>query len=363
MPVSSQSKNKVFKDKINQKIAKISGDLLGAVTSDRQELLPKDYDLSPHTEFRRYGSTHYGVMIPDLPEPYRYLSWASVLGYVGFPITDSEYQLSQRGKGDTASLVHGTALSTTDEAYRVYSVHDDIEFSKDPFSVNFKNETVLKESPNGYLLITNRDDLKLEIELKPTKVVTWFAYSSLYKHFSVLMQYEGKMIHKGETVELKGLCTLESWKAVATSMLKNKLLVNHIQLPVKIFSYQVINLDECQQLLLAFICYEDQPILTAVYYRHIDGTSVQFNGDVLFEVLKDKAEPQITPDGYSMNVPETFKWIAYHNEQQILEIYAEVDTPYCYGLAAGFVSSYKWGGSFKGKQCQGRGYLEFIDRS
>lgn len=38
MPVSSQSKNKVFKDKINQKIAKISGDLLGAVTSDRQDL-------------------------------------------------------------------------------------------------------------------------------------------------------------------------------------------------------------------------------------------------------------------------------------------------------------------------------------
>lgn len=175
MPVSSQSKNKVFKDKINQKIAKISGDLLGAVTSDRQELLPKDYDFSPHTEFRRYGSTHYGVMIPDLPEPYRYLSWASVLGYVGFPITDSEYQLSQRGKGDTASLVHGTALSTTDESYRVYSVHDDIEFSKDPFSVNFKNETVLKESKNGYLLITNRDDLKLEIELKPTKAVTWLS--------------------------------------------------------------------------------------------------------------------------------------------------------------------------------------------
>ena len=73
-------------------------------------------------------------------------------------------------------------------------------------------------------------------------------------------------------------------------------------------------------MLLAFICYEDQPILTAVYYRHIDGTSVQFNGDVLFEVLKNKAEQQITPDGYSMNVPETFKWIAYHNEQQILEI-------------------------------------------
>ncbi|RLZ06640.1 hypothetical protein EAH57_15495 [Acinetobacter sp. 2JN-4] len=363
MPVSSHSKNKGLKDKINQKLAEISGDFLGAVTPDRQELLPKEYDLSPHTEYKRYGSTHYGVMIPDLPEPYRYLSWASVIGYVGFPITDTEYQISNRGKGDTASLVHGTALSSTEEAFKIYSIIDDIEFSKDPFSVNFKNDTFFKECEDGYLLTTNRDDLQLEVKLKPTKAVTWFAYSPLYKHFSVLMHYEGRMVQKGETVEIQGLCTLESWKAVATSMLKNQLLVKHIQLPVKIFSYQVVNLDENQQLLLAFICYEDKPILTSVYYRHIDGTSSQFNGDVLFEVTKNQTEPQVTPDGYSMNVPDTFKWVAHHNGEKILEIFAEVDTPYCYGLAAGFVSSYKWQGMFKGNDLQGRGYLEFIDRS
>ena len=61
-------------------------------------------------------------MIPDLPEPFRYLSWASVLGYVGFTITDTNYQMSKDGKGDTASLVHGTALSTTSEAYRTFSI-------------------------------------------------------------------------------------------------------------------------------------------------------------------------------------------------------------------------------------------------
>lgn len=360
--VSSKMVSGKFKDKINLQLAKISGDLLGAVTPDKQELLPKEYDLSPHTEYKRYGSTHYGVMIPDLPEPYRYLSWASVIGYVGFPITDSEYQISNRGKGDTASLVHGTALSTTEEAFRTYSIIDDIEFSNEPFSVNFKNDTSFKECEEGYLLTTNRDDLQLELKLKPTKAITWFAYSSLYKHFSVLMHYEGRMIQKGETVEIKGLCTLESWKAVATSMLKNTLLVKHIQLPVKIFSYQVVNLDENQQLLLAFICYQDKPILTSIYYRHTNGTSIQFNGDVLFEVTDNQAEPQITPDGYSMYVPNTFKWIAHHDGEKILEIYAEVDTPYCYGLAAGFVSSYKWQGAFKGNDLQGRGYMEFIDR-
>ncbi len=362
MLASSHLGPKGIKDIVNSKLAKFSGSLLGAVTPKKQSTLPKAFELSPHIDYKRYGSTHYGIMVPDLPEPYRYLSWASVIGYVGFLITDSEYQMSIRGKGDTASLVHGTALSSTEEAFKTYSIVDDIQFSEKPFSVIFNNETSLTEIDNGFLLTTKREDLQIEIHLVPTGAITWFAYGSLYKHFSVLMKYEGRMIQNDESIEVNGLCTLESWKAIATSMLKNQTLVNAIQIPVKIFSYQVINLDDEQQLVLAFICYEDQPILTSVYYRHIDGTSIQFNGDIRFEVTKNKVEPQITPDGYSMYVPETFEWIAYHDNLKILEIRAEVDTAYCYGLAAGYVSSYKWQGMFQGKDLIGRGYLEYIDR-
>ncbi|WP_228253477.1 DUF6670 family protein [Acinetobacter higginsii] len=329
MLASSHLGPKGIKDIVNSKLAKFSGSLLGAVTPKKQSTLPKAFELSPHIDYKRYGSTHYGIMVPDLPEPYRYLSWASVIGYVGFPITDSEYQMSIRGKGDTASLVHGTALSSTEEAFKTYSIVDDIQFSEKPFSVIFNNETSLTEIDNGFLLTTKREDLQIEIHLVPTGAITWFAYGSLYKHFSVLMKYEGRMIQNDESIEVNGLCTLESWKAIATSMLKNQTLVNAIQIPVKIFSYQVINLDDEQQLVLAFICYEDQPILTSVYYRHIDGTSIQFNGDIRFEVTKNKVEPQITPDGYSMYVPETFEWIAYHDNLKILEIRAEVDTAYC----------------------------------
>lgn len=111
---------------------------------------------------------------------------------------------------------------------------------------------------------------------------------------------------------------------------------------MKVFSYQVINIDHEQQLLLAFICYEDQPIMTSVYYRHIDGTSIQYNGDILFEVTSLQKEPLITPDNFSMNVPNTFRWAAYHNNQKVLDISAQVDTPYCFGLATSFVSSYAW---------------------
>ncbi|KQW99871.1 hypothetical protein ASC84_19510 [Acinetobacter sp. Root1280] len=363
MQVSSKLPPLGMSEKIHKKIAKISGALLGAVSPERQAKLPREYELSPHVDYKRYGSTHYGVMIPDLPEPFRYLSWASVIGYVGFPITDMQYQMSARGKGDTASLVHGTALSTTEEAYTTYSVQDDIKFSQNPFSVNFNDQSILYEDDaKGYFLVSNREDLHVNIRLQPTKAISWFAYGPFYKHFSVLMRYEGTLTQKDKSIKIQGLCTLESWKAVATSVLKNKWLAENVQLPVKIFSYQVINIDAEQQLLLAMICYESQPILTSVYYRHVDGRSIQYNGDIVFEVTKFKDNKEITPDGYAMQVPDQFKWIAYHDHKKILEINATVDTPYCFGLAAGYVTSYVWEGEFNDLKITGRGYMEYIDR-
>ena len=152
MLISSDRLPKSFKDRANQKVAKLSGSLLGAVTPERQATLPKEFELSPHTLYKRFGSTHYGVMIPDLPEPFRYLSWASVLGYVGFTITDTNYQMSKDGKGDTASLVHGTALSTTPEAYRTFSIKNDIKFNQTPFAINFDNQSVMHEDGDGFCI-------------------------------------------------------------------------------------------------------------------------------------------------------------------------------------------------------------------
>lgn len=360
--VSSKMSSGKIKDKINQKIAQTAGALIGVVKPEKQDLLPREFELSPHVYYKRFGSTHYGIMVPDLPEPLRYLSWASVIGYIGFAITDSEYKISLDGKGDTASLVHGTALSTSDDAYQTYSIKRDLTFQRKPFSVQFKNHTSLTQHGNNYLLETDRDDLKVELILEPTRAITWFAHSELYKHFSTLMRYKGCITQQGIKKNVDGICTLESWKAVSTSLLRNTWLVENIQLPVKIFSYQVINIDEKQQLLLVFVCYQDQPIITSVYYRHVDGTSIQYNGEAHFEVMELKHKPEITPDGFLMDVPKSFAWSAYHNDKKILDINANVDTEYCYGLAAGFVSAYQWQGEFCDQKVSGRGYLEYIDR-
>ncbi len=352
-----------LKDKCNAVIARFSGRLLGAVRPANQSSCPRHFSLKPHGHSPRYGSTHYGIMIPDLPEPYRYLSFAAVIGYVGFAITDVKAGLSPLGKGDTASLVHGTALSSTQEAYRTYSIQQDLTFTSAPFAVQFGQDSMLMAADAGYILKTQRDDLQVDLKLTTMpSAITWFAYGPLYDHFSNLMTYDGTITQHGVQCHVQGLCTLEHWNAVATSMTKNRWITDHVQLPVKIFSYQVINLNDEEQLLLAYITHEDQPVLTSVYYRNIHGESIQFDGETTFEVTQIQAQPLITPDGDAMSVPETFRWRAHHQGKCVLELFATVDTPYCFGLAAGYVTSYRWQGTFRDQACTGRGYMEFIDK-
>ncbi len=335
--------------------------ILGAVRPAQQALLPRDYNFDAHLFHAQFGSTHYGVMIPDLPEPYRYLSFASVISEPGVQITQASANLSAYSATDTATLVHGTALSSQSEAFRIYSVPQELKFQQSPFRVDFAEDASLYEDQGIYRLVSHLDDLKVDLNLMPTHALTWFAHSRWYEHFSVLMQYEGTITQQDNTVQVSGLCTLEHFKSATVSMLPQVLGLNRFSLPLTSFSYQVINLNAEEQLVLAFVGFAGQPAYTSVNYRHIDGISIQYD-HAYFEVTASKTEPLITPDGHVMEVPQSFCWIAHHQGEKVLDIVAVMDTPYCYGLAAGYVSSYQWTGTFQQVKTQGGGYIEFIDR-
>lgn len=360
--INSQIQPKTFKEKTDARIARLAARLVGAVTAERQPHLPQQANLNAHGQHPFYRSTHYGIMIPDLPEPYRYLSFAAIVGYVGFPITDVQTGLSALGKADTASLVHGTALSTTEEAYQTFSIQQDLRFSQEPFSVSFGQQSSLSSSGDDYLLKTSRDDLTVELTLRPQQALTWFAHSALYRHFSQLIYYKGHITQQAKTVAVQGMGTLEHWNAVATSTLRQPWITQHVQLLVKVFTYQVVNLNAQEQILLVFIAYEQQPILTSAYYRNIQGQSLQYDGEIIFKVTKNFEQALTSPDGDQIFPPQNFYWQIHHQKQLVAEIFATVDTPYCFGLGAGYVTAYQWHGSYKNQKMTGRGYMEFIDR-
>ena len=359
--LSTVSKGKTLQQKLEYRLGQAGIKLLGAVTSDQQNELPRDYNFDAHIFHKKFASTHYGVMIPDLPEPYRYLSYASVIGDVGAKITQTSKKLTDYKPENTATLVHGTALSHTSDAFKIYSISEQLKFQQKPFQVKYADDSSLTEVDEGFHLVSNSDHLHVDIILKSTEALTWFAHSIFYQHFSVLMQYEGTIRQQGKTVEVKGLCTLEHWKAISLSMFPQKFLPKNAYLPLTAFSYQVINLNDQEQLVLAFVGFASQPAYTAVSYRHVDGTSIQYD-DAIFKVIALKVEPEVTPDGFAMEVPQSFQWIVHHDNQKILDMIAVVDTPYCYGLAAGYVSAYHWNGEFNQQKAEGRGYLEYIDR-
>ena len=359
--LSSIPKNKTVQQKVKYRAGQVATRLLGAVKPEQQSKLPKNYNFDAHVFHPQFASTHYGVMIPDLPEPYRYLSYAAVIGDIGTKITKTSSKLTAYQPEDTATLVHSTALSKSSDGHHIYSIEHQVEFQQTPFKISFDKTSSLYEEHGNYRLISDFEDLKVDLTLTPTNAITWFAHSSFYQHFSVLMRYQGSIAQQGKTIQVSGLCSLEHWKSIAVSKLPNNFLKRHLTLPLNTFSYQVIDLDDEQQLVLAFVGFAGQPAYTAVSYRHVDGTSIQYD-DAVFKVIALKTESLITPDGYAMEVPQSFRWSVHHQGEEILDLVAVVDTPYSYGLAAGYVSSYQWSGKFKQENMKGRGYLEYIDR-
>ena len=359
--ISSTPKNKTFQHALKYQFGRIAKSFLGAVDPIEQAKLPKEYNLDAHVFTKQFASTHYGVMIPDLPEPYRYLSHASVIGDIGAKVTHTPKSISGLEPENIATFVHSTACSDPAEAYRIYNIKEEIKFSRDPFRIDYSQDSSLVEEEGRFHLTSALGDLEVDLWLTPTPAMTWFAYSIFYQHFSVMMQYQGHIKQKGKRIEVSGLCTLEHWKAVASSMLPHPIKPSSAIVPLDTFSYQVINLDEDSQLVLAYIGFAGQPAYTAVSYRHVDGTSIQYE-NAHFQVVALKTDSLITPDGHVMEVPQSFRWIVHHGNEKVLDILGVVDTPYCFGLAAGYVSSYQWSGVWKGQESKGRGYLEYIDR-
>src|SRR6185312_208566 len=74
--------------------------------------------LLPHDRSKRWGWTHYGVFIPSLPEPYRYMNTVTAIGGFGNLVFDNDYTAAPDARNST-SVLSSTAYGETHhfEAY------------------------------------------------------------------------------------------------------------------------------------------------------------------------------------------------------------------------------------------------------
>lgn len=322
--------------------------------------LPEELVFRPFVDSKIYGTSHYGIMISDLPAPFNFLACASILGNPGFRTFDINFACKDTPY-NMVTLSRGTNVTTTNGFY-VHTRDNGFSSQPDGSILKFGDHTEIAGTYPNFSLKSTDQDCKIDLKLTATGEITWFARSTSYDHLSLLTRYTGTIEYQGKVHEVAGLCTYEHARGISLQRFSKTPIPFEYKVPWDFFTYQVLNLDEDTQLVMTHCRALNDALLTAGYIRKANQASYGIKDYVHFEVLELEPEALVDGDGIHMHVPKRFRWIFKDKEKGIdLEINATVDCKWLFGLGRGYISGYQWQGFSNGQPKQGRGYVEYVD--
>lgn len=316
--------------------------------------------IRPNTDARIFNVSHYGVMIPSLPAPYNYFSLMAILGTAGNRFIDTDHMLVDEPRRN-ATQVSGTALAGSSQ-FAAYSMDRDCDIRADGSLIRLGDDVELSGLYPDIRLRVKRQDFSLDIALACTDKVTWFAHTPIYKHLGLLARYEGHIGHGAKHQAIAGLCSYEYFTMAGPYGLRHKPLPVALRVPTDFFSYQIVDLGDDTQLLLAKVCAFGVTGLEAAWIRARNSYTRAYHRRVHFEVTRYEDEDRIAADGRMMRLPKTFTWTVQDGAETVAEIHGTVDTPMTYGLCSGYVGGYHYEGWFRGQAVSGRAYIEYVDQ-
>ncbi|MCB0930388.1 MAG: hypothetical protein KDB71_00625 [Mycobacterium sp.] len=335
----------------------------GLDSADKWSARPFDEPgiMVPNVGSKRYGWTHFGVMIPDLPEPHRFFSTMSLIGATGSLAFDTDHALADQPRRN-ASVVAGTAASHPAH-FGNYSTARDFVSRSDGSLIQFGDALTIAGGYPNYHLAGRLGGVDVDLRLTNTDKVNWFFRSPVYKHFSLLTEYRGGFTEtaSGRRTEVEGLCAFEYGACPSLYQLRSKPLPPGLKAPLDYFVYQIINLDSDTQVLLSHYCLGGRPFMTTALQRSRTDFGRRFR-HAEFRVEEYRPTPEDTPYGIPMRIPAATRFRAMDADGLTLDVRAELDTSLTFGLGSGFVTGFRHQSTWRGRPLEGRGYLEYIDR-
>ncbi|MBF6215455.1 hypothetical protein IU433_30345 [Nocardia puris] len=313
--------------------------------------------MRPHHDSRRFW-THYGVFVPDLPAPHRYLNTMTLIGPTGTMIFDNDH-LAAPDVRDTATVLSSTAHNDQYH-YRAYNIATECRFAPDGSALEWGSDLSITRDHPAYTVRGRYEHFGVDLAITATDQVSWFVRSRVYDHFSLLATYTGTLTDATGVTEIGGLCTVEYARSISPQAFSQRPLPERYKLPADFFTYQIIDLDERNQLLLTEVRAAGAVACRLAYLRTIGGSARVFE-DVTFEVLAHRDEPAVDELGRQMRVPARMRWTVRDGGADLLALEAEVDTPLRWGHGRGYVGAYSYSGSWSGRAISGSGYLEWVD--
>lgn len=310
----------------------------------------------PHAD-SRWSVVHYGVFVPLLPDPYRYLNTMTVIGTTDTEIFDNE-QLEAPDRRNTTTVFSSTAHDDQ-HFYTAYDASTDTTFAVDGSHLQWSDALTIDVDGDTAHVVGKYPTFTVDIRLTITDQTSYFVRTPVYDHLSLLAPYSGTVTDARGITEISGLGTFEYARASTPQSVFRPLVDIQWKLPADFFTYQIIEIDDRTQILLTSVSARGRNACLLVHVRVLgDETSVL--DDVRFEVV-EYGEPQVDPWRRSMRVPARIRWTARDTDGEVLQLEAECDSPWRFGLGRGYVGAYSYQGRFRGSDITGSGYIEWAD--
>lgn len=315
--------------------------------------------IRPRTDGIFYTWTHYGIFFPLLPEPHRYLNIMILLGTPGALAFDHD-DITLGDPRKTATFFSSTA-AVDEHLLKAYIIPEQTNIQDNGTTIELGEEVSIQGTLPNIHLKGAYHGLSFEFDLDVTDQISWFIKTPIYDHFSLLANFKGQLEYQGKVTPAEGLCTYEYARATGAHGVVKKLLPEPYKLPLDFFTYQIINLTDSTQLLLTKADILGQPAAYTLHVRHTDKPAEVYT-NVEFKVITHQVDDYVSPSGKKMRLPQLFSWSVKDDaDQKILDITAEIDSPFRYGHGIGYASAYTFTGEYLNAPVQGRGYIEYVD--
>ena len=319
--------------------------------SQRMAGTPFDPQTSVAPPRGSYTTVHYGIMVPGLPEPFRYVNVIALIGQPKARLFANPHLIKTSAR-NTANLLVGTATATPDH-FKGYDVTKDCEFANDGSKLRFGDDLVVEGLYPNFLVRREGHDFNMVLSLQATNKIANFAnlIGGLYEHWSLLCRYTGQLELGDKTTKVDGLCTFEYARA------------KNVNLPLRFFTYHVINIDESTQVLMVVVLGPlGMEVQRRVYVRSLDSHGGIYSKAFDFTIHSCEERAVVTPNGDCMSLPKQFSWrVSDDDGSELISLNGECNGDFNYGMTAGYAGSYRYTGHFKGKSVSGTGYIEYID--
>lgn len=311
----------------------------------------------PHARSRRWGWTHYGVFIPDLPAPYRYLNTMTFIGTTGTLMFDND-ELAAADARNTATVLSSTAYADQHH-YRAYDTSTECDFAEDGHLLKWGDDLSIRVALPNVAVDASYESFEAHITLTVTDTASYFVRSAIYDHVSLLAPYDATITDETGGHRFSGLGTFEYARCVSPQVLSSRPLPKALKLPADFFTYQVINLDADTQLLLTDVRAAGATACRLAHVRTRSGQAEVYS-DVTFDVL-EHGEALVDPWGNEMRRPSRMRWTVRDGDHEVLQIDGVLDAPWRFGHGRGYVSAYSYTGMWNGSEVSGNGYIEWVD--